>query len=303
MFPIIKVPDTAPILLEHLGTKRKFWFDNYRFLFKEARENTGEDWAEKIACEVCTLLKLPHADYDLATWKTKRGVVTKSFAHPDEGQRLVMGNELLFRLNKNYPVKEIRGVRQHTIRSVLAVTSLEFIKPPLGFELISGVENASEVFVGYLLLDAWIANQDRHHQNWGLVVLPGQVIHLAPSFDHASSMGPFELDEARAERLITKDKCRSIERYVEKARSAFYSTEVSEKPYSTLDAFMAAARFRPKAALSWLKQLENVSMQEVEAIFDRISSDKMSDISKKFALRILTLNRERLLNSVRMLLE
>ncbi len=167
MFPIIEVPDTAPILLEHLGTKKKFWFDNYRFLFKEARENTGEDWAEKIACEICTLLKLPHADYDLATWKGKRGVVAKSFAQPDEGQRLVMGNELLFRLNRQYPVTEIRGVRQHTVRSALAVASLEPIRPPIGLDRINGVVTASDVFVGYLLLDAWIANQDRHHQNWG----------------------------------------------------------------------------------------------------------------------------------------
>src|SRR5262245_17836730 len=105
MYPIIEVPDNAPILLEHLGTKRKFWFDSYQFLFKEARENTGEDWAEKIACELCTLLKLPHANYDLAIWKKKLGVITKSFAQPDEGKRLVMGNELLFRYDRGYPVK------------------------------------------------------------------------------------------------------------------------------------------------------------------------------------------------------
>ncbi len=116
-------------------------------------------------------------------------------------------------------------------------------------------------------------------------------------------MGPFELDESRAERLITKDKQRSIERFVEKARSAFYSSEASEKPYSPLEAFMAAARFRQKAALSWLKQLENVSMQEVDAIFDKVHPDRISDTSKKFALRILTLNRQRLLNCVRTLME
>jgi hypothetical protein len=32
-----------------------------------------------------------------------------------------------------------------------------------------GIQKAVDVFVGYLLLDAWIGNGDRHHENWGIV--------------------------------------------------------------------------------------------------------------------------------------
>ena len=34
-------------------------------------------------------------------------------------------------------------------------------------EISDGIESALEVFVGYVMLDAWISNQDRHHENWG----------------------------------------------------------------------------------------------------------------------------------------
>ena len=32
-----------------------------------------------------------------------------------------------------------------------------------------GVLTAPEVFAGYLVLDAWVANQDRHDQNWAVL--------------------------------------------------------------------------------------------------------------------------------------
>ena len=56
---------------ESLGTKEKFWFSHEqldRCLYKKSRSNiAGEDWSEKIAAEMCRLLKLPHAEYELAT--------------------------------------------------------------------------------------------------------------------------------------------------------------------------------------------------------------------------------------------
>ena len=304
MFRIITIADDAPVLLEQLGTKKKFWFDQYRLLFKEARPNTGEDWTEKVVAELCAKLGLPHATYELATWKGKKGVVTENFAQREEGRLLILGNELLFELDPRYPEKEKRRVLQHTVRRALAVASLEIVKPPLGFEVCQGIETAADVFTGYLMLDAWIANQDRHHENWGLVLLTKEkTVHLAPSFDHASSLGPFETDAARVERLRTKDTMYNMKAYVEKARSAFYGHEPSTKPLSTIDAFLAAARLFPKAALTWLKKLESLPTTEVESIFDELPGDRISSISRQFAESILHLNRYRLLDCVRVLLK
>ncbi|MCQ5056911.1 hypothetical protein NE606_19990, partial [Agathobaculum butyriciproducens] len=51
-----------------MGTKRKFWFseEGTRHLFKAEERGTGEDWAEKLACELGRRLGLPHVEYDLA---------------------------------------------------------------------------------------------------------------------------------------------------------------------------------------------------------------------------------------------
>src|SRR5712691_13257238 len=36
---------------------------------------------------------------------------------------------------------------------------------PIGWTPFAGVREAVDVFVGYLMFDAWIANTDRHHEN------------------------------------------------------------------------------------------------------------------------------------------
>ena len=207
------------------------------------------------------------------------------------------GNELLAQLVPDYPGARFFRVRQHTVRRVLAVA--EDVLPPIGFELFSDVVSAADVFLGYLMVDVWVANQDRHHENWGLISVEREKkIHLAPSYDHASSLGRIESDEEKAERLGTRDRNRTVERYVERARSAFYSSQASPRPLSTLDAFMSAARLRPQAAISWLKRLESVSAAETEGIFREVPQDRISDVSIRFGLRILMLNRSRLLECV-----
>ena len=141
-------------------------------------------------------------------------------------------------------------------------------------------------------------NQDRHHENWGLVLTKDGSVHLAPSYDHASCLGRIETDIEKHERLTTKDRQRTVEYYIRKASSAFYAAPTSKKPLSTLDAFRAAARSRPAAALTWLKRLEAVSQDQTEQILRQVPQDRISEVSVYFAQRMLELNRNRLLDCV-----
>jgi hypothetical protein len=297
MFQVMAVPDHAADSIEQLGTKPKFWFradDGGDCLFKETRANTGEDWSEKVAGELCGLLGLPHVDYDLAMWKGKRGVVSRTFV--PGGAQLVHGNELLAKVVSEYPRTQFFHVRQYTLRRVLAIFRRDAqIRVPIGWDAFAGVGAALDVFVGYLMFDAWIANQDRHHENWGLVVSPESTRHLAPSYDHASSLGRNETDTTREDRLTTRDQRRSMERYVARARSAFFASPSSTRPMSTHDAFQEAGRLRPGAARSWLECLQNVSSQDVERFFDQVPHDRITPVAITFALQMLELNQQRLL--------
>src|SRR6266550_2815179 len=294
MFPITTLPEDAPDLLEQLGTKEKFWFrrTGARHLFKLVRQETGEDWSEKVASEISALLGLPHARYDFGVWKGLRGVVTPSFV--PEGGGLVHGNELILKLVPEYPGAKSFRVRQHTVRLALAVLRANAPSPPIAWEPIPGVASAIDVFVGYLLLDALIGNTDRHHENWGLVVSPEMTIHLAPSYDHASSLGRNESDENRRDRLTTRDAGRSVRRYAERAASAFYGTG-GKGPLSTFEAFVEGAGIAPAAAKAWLNRLSGVTLEDTLRIFQEVPLTLVTEPAIEFAQTMLETNRDRLL--------
>ena len=296
-YPIFELPEDAPIQLEQLGTKTKFWYEGPKgqmMLYKEGRPGTGENWAEKACCEICKLLGLPHADYELAVWKGRVGVVTPSFV--PEGGRLVLGNELLARIVDNYDQSARFHARQHTVRIVMAIVSAQSVGFPLGWRSPGAIADVAGVFVGYLLLDALVSNQDRHHENWGLVSGPNQRLFFAPTFDHASSLGRNETDETRIERLTTKDKGRSVQAYVERARSAFFESRTSAKPLKTLEAFREAVKIRPAAAAYWRDRLAAVDPTQYRDILDEIPGTEISAPARDFACRMLEINAKRILD-------
>ncbi|PAX58306.1 HipA-like protein [Brunnivagina elsteri] len=296
-FPIFLVTQKAyeESSNETLGSKYKFWFHHEEFgrcLYKQSRENLGEDWAEKVASELCKLLGLPHAIYELAsTWEGSRGVISPNFL-PQRGT-LVHGNELLSSIVQNYPAFATYGVSQHTIDVVLQAIANKSVNLPIDWTAPSEIETAIDVFVGYLLLDAWIGNGDRHHENWGIVRIKAastleETEHLAPTYDHASSLGRDLSDEQRQKR--------SVEAYANRCSSAFYGCVDDRKTLKTLDAFSLVANRYPKAACVWLARLENITEVNILDIFNRINPTRISPDASNFARSILKINKHKLLN-------
>ncbi len=296
-YQIIDVSNCEPEQLEQLGTKTKFWYydqNGERMLFKEGRPGTGENWAEKVCCELCAKLNIPNAQYELAVWKDNRkGTVSPTFV--PKGGRLILGNELLAKVMDGYDHAHHYRVRQHTVRVVMTLLASAGIGLPIDWNSAEPIKDAAGVMVGYLMLDALISNQDRHHENWGLVFMPEKGVFFAPTFDHASSLGRNETDDSRIERLQTKDKGRSVETYVARAKSAFYLSNSSPRPLSTLDAFIEAAKIRPEAARYWLETLSKVELACFETILSQVPDTEITNPARDFACRILELNRKRLL--------
>ncbi|GET39991.1 hypothetical protein [Microseira wollei] len=298
-FPIIVVPTDAAVATEAMGTKFKFWFHHPELgycLYKQARPNTGEDWAEKIASQLCELLGLPHARIELATWNHNRGTVSPSFV-PDAGT-LIQGNEILGPMVPDYPQFQTFNVSQHTLDIVLTAISNKVVQLPLSWIPPQGITTAVETFVGYLLLDAWIGNSDRHHENWAFIETPitsstsPATLNLAPTYDHASSLGRELLDVKRQEKLNN----RSVLAYAEKCRSALYIQVGDRNALKPLDAFRLAAQRYPLAARVWLEHLAGVSMRDTQALFNRIPNEFISEVAIAFAQKILEINQQRLLD-------
>jgi hypothetical protein len=303
MFPIHNIDQLLAEDIEYLGTKRKFWFRHagVRYLFKAEERGTGEDWAEKIVGELAGLLGLPHVIYELAhEFEGERsiqpGVICASFVPPPLA--LVMGNQLLFDRDPLYP-KEVErkyGLREHTVPVVAQTVAM--LQPPATEWMQScpaGIDSALGVFVGYVLLDAWVANQDRHHQNWGAIQQADGVKRLAPTYDHGASLARNLSDEERKDRLETRDTGRGLPHFAQRARSGFHAGTGGAKTLLLHEAFRAFAARDAVAARIWLDKLAAVPLDAVAAIVSQIPSQRMSPITQRFTLELLRCNQQRLL--------
>jgi hypothetical protein len=287
----IEISDWLPGGFEQLGTKPKMWLrepeSKQMWLFKSTTRNNrtdgtsylkGDDWAERIATEVARLLGLPVAETELALVNEGEslvpGTISKKILADDED--LIHGNELLAEIGVvGKTDKDRTGYNAGAVRVALAKTAA-----PIAEHSFS----AWDWFVGYLALDSLVGNTDRHQENWAVIDLSG-ARRLAPTFDHASSLG-FQLDDAdRARRLSTNDLNQRARGYAARARSRFEG-----KPRPS-DVFREALEMvSPEVRDHWIELC--ASIPSIEPIVDRIPKTRMSTAAREFACQLYEANRE-----------
>lgn len=296
--------------IEPQGTLEKFWIEDNdlgeRLLFKAGRLNTCQNAAEVVGAEICEVLGIPHAYYAFANSEKLQGVLSPSFLlRGGRSGRLIFGNELLEKIYEDYDASKRYKLKAYTLRRTVAYFSLISkykdvfsIYPcnptdPLNKDFIRQDMSAADMFIGYLMFDALIGNLDRHHENWGLVIDGKQNVWLAPTYDHASSLGHNLLDTERKDRLTTKDSRRTVEAYVKKARSAFY--EQGKRCPSLCCYCLASSRFGSERIGFWRKKLALLTDDVLDEILRRVPSEFASDISLNFMYEMVRCNKKRIM--------
>jgi len=286
---------------EPMGTKPKFWLrteSGEDWLFKKKhRLHSDDDCTEKIASELAVLFGLPHATVELAQRNGERGIVTRDIVAECEAEALIHGNSLLVEVDPEYPSGDFYHVANHTIDRIFSVFAARCVGLPPGTEARTELADGRDLFTGYLLFDAWIGNTDRHHENWAVLKFAVDRFVLAPSYDHASSLGHNLQDSERADRLVSKDRNRTVEAYAAKARSALFRSEADKKPASTDEAFALATVSCRKAGRYWLNRLREISDDAATDIVNRVPDGLLSPHGKRFAVQLLRANRARLLKA------
>jgi len=283
-FPILYLKTDDPVLTEQLGSKPKFWFrlkdDEQRWLFKFAREGTGEHWAEKIAAEVASRLGLPAARVELADFMGKRGSASRSFVFKEQGWDLVHGDELLAGHVISYERDKIFRHSSHSINNIVTAIGKVFAEDTVRHSQLT-------TLAGFLVLDALIGNTDRHHQNWGVlrrVGAEGRVEQeIAPSFDHASSLGRNEPDAGMLRRL----QANTVLNYARKGRGGIFWSAADTRGANPLDLAERAAVKWPDYFRPWLGRISELREADFIGIVERVPADWMSAMQKIFCLRFL----------------
>ena len=291
-FSILEVTSGMRSDVEQLGSKPKFWFKlrGENWLFKEARVNTGEDWSEKVASEIASLLGLPTHRTELAVWEGKRGCAVKSFL-PSDQSVLVHGNELLGGFITAYDKEKERRQSDHTFDNI--VTVIEKL-----FPTDKARRETAYRMVGYLVFDALVGNTDRHHQNWGVLLerktpvgqKPSFVAQLAHTFDHASSLGRELTDEA-GERYLNEA---AIDRYIHNGRGGIFADPQAKHGMSPMAVAQMLAQRYPRFFVPWQTRVMGLRDGAMRDIVERVPDERISKIGRRFVLELLAATRAQL---------
>ena len=271
---------------EDMGSKKKFWYrrpeeEERYWLFKYPQSNTGQHWAEKIAAEIAGLLDIKCAKVELAIFGSERGSVTEAFTYPD--RELVHGNQMLATIIHDYNPEATFHQSSHTLANIWKVMDRVFVDA-------DAAQQAKIQLAEYIVLDALIGNTDRHHENWGILrrrVDGRWEGFVAPSFDHASSLGR-ELQDTLRDRYLSENR---IANYAEKgAHGAIYWSGNERRGPSPLELMRLAvgsysALFRPVRA-----KLEKMDEKAMKDIVNRVPDDWMSPLARKFAIALMCYN-------------
>ena len=274
---------------EEMGTKQKFWYrraddEGPAWLFKYPQRNTGQHWAEKIAAEIGRALGIRHASVELAEFGNERGSVAESFVASDA--ELVHGNQILDWTVRGYDRTARFGQSDHSFANIWNSFEQIFLEQ-------AAAEKNRVAFAGYVVFDALIGNTDRHHENWGLLRRSdGNEWSgvLAPSFDHASSLGRELLDERRA-LLLNEGR---VGWYSERGRGGIYWSGAARYGPSPLELVRHAAEQHAPYFRDTLERVAELSDSLVSELVGRVPNDWMSDTARAFVIGLIRYNRDQL---------
>jgi hypothetical protein len=281
---------------EDMGTKEKYWVHpkgtGELWLVKLPRRRDdadapGEDWAEWLVHHLATEAGIPTATVRPTRWNGARAIASLTVLSNDADQ-LVHGNSLLFGRNPEYDRDIARHNDMYTPAAVQA--ALDNAEAPQTFRGPAAL-TGYDVWAGYLLLDAWVAGRDRHHENWG-IIRSGDLRHLSPSFDHGNALG-FAETESNVNRL-TQDP-EALARWLAKGTSHHFAG----RPTLVDLALEALGLATPLAGAYWLERLGAIDPKFVQDLVSEVPVSVMSDVRRTFIVQLLEANRRRLLDGYR----
>lgn len=298
-FSIMTVHDNWTLEAEQMGSKEKFWFRNpddsekRDWLFKFPTPGTGQHWAEKVAYEIACEMKIVAPRVELAEFDGRQGSATLSFTKVRAGNtyeryELFHGNQILAGMDAEYDPD--RGGR-HPLHSVQRIFKSMDI-----FQLREYAESCRVKLAEYLIFDALIGNVDRHHENWGILrkqLREGNYRgRLAPSFDHASSLGRELADEGGRQSRKRYLEELGVKKYSERASGAVFVDEGSKRgpsPIKLIEWCLAQNDLRGYFQEA-LKKIRNLNSSTMERVVACMPPNWMSDLEKCFVVVFFDFN-------------
>ena len=273
-------------------------------LNKGDKDYTYEFWSEVIASEVGQMLGFDTLRYDVAANKQKLGCLSKLMIDPSREQ-LDEGFKWIKRYQLGYNTEDRDAYTFQVIDATLK-------------SMFQG-HGFSEKLISALVFDSIIGNEDRHQENWGIIVstelveskgfiftkktpVPKTVYKFAPIYDSGSSLGR-ELQEDKVNQMLTDTV--QLNAYIDRGRSEIHwEGEHGKQKHFELLNKLAGIGYQPVIASEIKRIRDRYDQDKLAALVRRIDdclpvafeSQKIPEKRKELLIKLLTLRIERLLS-------
>ena len=236
-------------------------FNNKKYYFKTIY-SIDTIYNELIAEEIAKDYNIPHIHYELAVLDGNIGVISENFVKDNE-EYINMDN-LLKKVYSNSKDK----TNHNNLTDIWDALDITFKNNEL-------VENLMNQIVNIFLFDILIANNDRHDENYGIIV--GNNIKISPVFDNNCMLSDISLYEG--EYSITIDQDSNEENNIIQEFLSVSSLEYTELLKSKL----------------WIIEENNINkvLERVEKRINRkIEERYKTSIKRKFSLQLKNIKKE-----------
>ena len=255
------------------GTRQKFWLkhpsENQIYMFKVPKENTGEVWAEKIVSDLGKVLGLNMMDVSIAKHNDMFGSLAKNFR--EETEIFYEGGDLFYSIFEDF---DRFNLKYYDIANIL--------------DILKGY-NLERRFLQIPIFDTFVANQDRHCDNWGIIYRDNSY-DLSPIYDNGASLG-YQLEPSHIINMLKNGQMFTA--FSNRSRSLI-GLSGKRKPKS-LDLLSWIRRRFPYEVKEEFERINMVDQPMVESIISPIPQEAMDDIYKEWVVKLLLYRKEWLL--------
>lgn len=155
-------------------------------------------------------------------------------------------------------------------------------------------ETLWDSFLQIMIFDALVGEQDRHEENWGILISDGHY-QISPLYDNGCNL----LREFKDESIILsyENTIKDFDAYIQRSKTLIYK-EDHKKRYKHFELIETLLKMEPIKIRKKIKQLIHFNDEVIEKIVKQVPSELLTDLHKKYIIEYLKRRRDILLKMI-----